>query len=195
MLVTNAWQVWRNRQVKWVFSQFWKVFLFMVIFIGLFSQVSSIIPVDYIAAILGLIITLYAVTTLYKPIFILKQEHDSMAQVITGTSAGVMGGLAGVWAPPIVIYLSARGISKNQFVATAGVLLLGGSIILFGGYLRAGIIGPSVAFISCVLLVPSMVGMVLGEQLRHRLSSKRFERLLLWFFLIMGLNLIRRAVL
>jgi len=195
LIVTNAWQVWRNRQIKWVLRNFWKLLLFMVLFIVLFTQVSSIVPVSFVTAFLGGIIAFYAATTLYKPIFKVKKAHDSSAQIIAGMSAGVMGGMAGVWAPPIMIYLTARGITKNQFVATTGVLLLGGSLILCSAYWQAEMIGPSVVLISCVLLLPAMVGMILGERIRHRLSAQRFERLLLWFFLIMGLNLVRRAVL
>lgn len=195
MLVTNAWQIWRNRQVAWVFNQFWRLLVLMVIFIAIFTQVSSAVPIAYVTAFLGGVISLYAVATLYKPIFTLKPKHDSIAQLVAGTSAGIMGGIAGVWAPPILIYLSARGVTKEQFVAATGVLLFIGSSILFGGYWHADLIGPSAVLISCVLLVPSMAGMILGERLRQRLSAQRFERLLLWFFLLMGLNLIRRAVL
>ena len=195
MLITNAWQIWRNRQINWVLSRFWKVLVIMLIFIALFSQVSSVVPVAYVTAFLGCVISLYAATTLYKPIFSLQPKHDSIAQVITGMSAGLMGGIAGVWAPPIMIYLSARGISKEQFVATTGVLLFAGTTVLITGYWHADLIGPSAIAISCFLLIPSMSGMILGEHLRKGLSARRFERLLLWFFLIMGLNLIRRAVL
>ncbi|MFT4728557.1 MAG: putative membrane protein YfcA [Granulosicoccus sp.] len=194
MIVTNGWQIWRNRQIRWVLSNFWRMLVLMVIFIALFTQVASAVPVAYVTAFLGAFITLYAATTLYKPIFKFRQERDSIAQVIAGTSAGIMGGMAGVWAPPIMIYLSVRGITKDQFVATTGVLLFVGSTILFSGYWHADMIGPSVVLISCFLLIPSMAGMILGERLRHRLSAQRFERLLLWFFLLMGLNLIRRAL-
>lgn len=195
MIVTNAWQIWRNRQIGWVLSNFWKVLVFMIIFIGLFSQISSAVPVALVTVFLGAVITLYAATTLYKPIFSVKPEHDSIAQLIAGTSAGIMGGITGVWAPPMMIYLTARGVTKAQFVATTGVLLFVGSTILFSGYWHADMLGPPIVLISCFLLIPSMIGMVLGERLRHRLSAQRFERLLLWFFLLMGLNLIRRAVL
>lgn len=195
MIVTNAWQIWRNRQIEWVLSNFWRVLVVMVIFIGFFTQVSSAVPVALVTAFLGAVITLYAATTLYKPIFRVKPEHDSIAQFIAGTSAGIMGGITGVWAPPIIIYLSSRGVTKDQFVATTGVLLFVGSTVLLSGFWHADVMDHSLVLISCVLLIPSMIGMVLGERLRHRLSAQRFERLLLWFFLLMGLNLIRRAVL
>jgi len=106
-----------------------------------------------------------------------------------------MGGLAGLWAPPIMIYLTARGVSKEQFVAVTGVLLFSGSTILLAGYWRQELVSPSVLLVSCVLVIPAMMGMIIGERIRSKLSAKVFERVLLWTFLIMGLNLVRRALL
>lgn len=195
MVVTNLRQVWRSRQIRWVLSQFWRLLIPMLVFIALFSQVSSIISVNSLSAMLGAVIVLYAATSLYKAVFSIPAAHDSTAQVITGVSAGVMGGMAGVWAPPILIYLSARQLAKEQFVAVTGVLLLSGSVFLLAGYWHTEVVTPGVLLVSCVLLLPAMLGMMLGEQIRYRLSANRFERLLLWFFLLMGLNLIRRALL
>lgn len=193
MVVTNAWQTWRSGKARWVVSSFWRLLLCMLIFIGIFSQLATAVPVAYLGAMLGGVVTLYAATSLYKPVLRIPDQYDNPAQLVTGISSGVMGGIAGVWAPPILIYLTARGLSKDQFVATTGLLLFLGSVVLFSGYWHAGLLGPSVLMLSCVLLVPSMAGMVCGEQLRRRLSARRFERALLWFFLLMGMNLIRRA--
>jgi len=195
MVVTNAWQCWRSGQVHWVIASFWRLLVFMLLFIAIFSQLASAVPVVYLTAILGAVVSLYAASSLYKPVVRIPAKHDKKAQVLTGVSAGVMGGMAGVWAPPILIYLTARGISKDQFVATTGLLLFLGSSVLLAGYWHGGLLGPAIVMLSSVLLLPSMLGMVCGEKLRERLSAKRFERVLLWFFLLMGLNLIRRALL
>jgi len=195
MVVTNAWQCWRSGQAHWVIASFWRLLVFMLLFIAIFSQLASAVPVVYLTAILGAVVSLYAASSLYKPVVRIPAKHDKRAQVLTGVSAGVMGGMAGVWAPPILIYLTARGIPKDQFVATTGLLLFLGSSVLLAGYWHGGLLGSAIVMLSSVLLLPSMLGMVCGEKLRERLSAKRFERALLWFFLLMGLNLIRRALL
>jgi uncharacterized membrane protein YfcA len=194
MAVTNAWQVWRSRRVRWVCRQFWLLIVVMLVFIALFSQLASSISVALLTAVLGVIVSLYAGISLYRPLFRIPDRHDRVSQVIAGVSSGVMGGIAGVWAPPILIYLSARGLSKGAFVSTTGVLLFLGACVLFAGYVKAGLIGGTVMILSCLLLVPSLLGFAGGEWIRQRLSARRFERVLLWFFLVMGLNLIRRAL-
>lgn len=194
MVVTNAWQVWRNRQLRWVFSNFWLLLLMMLLFIAIFSQLAGLVPIPLLTGTLGLIVAAYAASSLYRPVVKIPDRHDRLSQVIAGVSAGALGGITGVWAPPILIFLNARGIGKDAFVATTGVLFCLGSVVLFSGYVSAGLIGPSIALMSCLLLLPSLAGFSVGELIRQRLSPARFERVLLWFFLVMGLNLIRRAL-
>lgn len=194
MVVTNAWQVWRSRQIRWVFKRFWLLLLTMLIFIGVLSLIAADIPDKSVTIILGVIVTLYAASSLYRPIIAISERVDKPAQVLTGFLAGVMGGIAGVWAPPILIYLSARRLSKDQFVSTVGILLFLGSTVLLAGYWSSGLLGHSMLTVSSLLVVPSLIGFSAGETVRNRLSDQRFERLILWFFLLIGLNLIRRAI-
>lgn len=194
MVVTNAWQVWRSRRVRWVLKTFWLLLILMLVLTALFSQVTVLVPVALLTGMLGLIVAVYSASSLYRPIFFIPDRYDRLAQCISGITAGIMAGMVGVWAPPILIYLNARRIGKEAFVATTGVLLCLGSLVLFSGYVNAGLIGGSIMLMSCLLLVPSLLGFASGEWIRNRLSARRFERLLLWFFLIMGLNLIRRAL-
>lgn len=195
MVVTNAWQVWRNRQVRWVFSSFWRLLVTMLVFIAIFSQLASLVPIPLLTGVLGLIIAVYAIFSLYRPILRIPDRHDGLSQLIAGGTAGALGGITGVWAPPILIYLNARGVGKEAFVATSGVLMCLGSTVLFGGYINAGLIAGPILVMSCLLLLPSLLGFSVGELIRKRLSAERFARLLLWFFLAMGLNLIRRSLL
>ena len=195
MLITNAWQVWRSRQVRWVVGHFWLLLIIMLIFIAIFSLIAADIPEKGVMIILGGIVTLYAASSLYRPVIAIPDRVDRPAQVLTGVLSGAMGGIVGVWAPPILIYLSARRLSKDQFVSTVGVLLFLGSCVLLLGYWNNGLLSASILTMSSLLVLPSLLGFSAGEAIRHRLSAQRFERLLLWFFLLVGLNLIRRAIL
>lgn len=193
MVVTNAWQVWRSRRVRWVLQTFWVLLVMMLLLTAVFSQVAGLVPVALLTGALGLIVAVYSASSLYRPLFFIPDRLDRFAQLAAGITAGIMAGLTGVWAPPILIYLNARRIGKEAFVATSGVLMCLGSLVLLTGYLNTGLISGSIIMMSCVLLVPSLSGFATGEWVRGHLSARRFERLLLWFFLLMGLNLIRRA--
>ena len=194
MFFTNLWQVWRCGLFLGVIRQIRLLLITMLVLIAVFSQLSSIVSVDLLAAVLGFIVALYALHSLFATPLVLDPAWDKPAQIIAGVSAGVMGGLVSVWAPPILLYLNARQLSKEQFVATAGVILLMGSSVLLFSYQVSGVLSYGLFLCSMLLIVPSLVGFVVGEYLRRSLSAQRFQRVLLWFFFIMGLNLIRRAL-
>lgn len=194
MLFTNLWQVIRGRRFLSVIRQVWLLLLFMVIFIAIFAQLSSMVQADALAAVLGSIVALYALHSLFSQPLVLPEKWDKPAQISAGVAAGIMGGMVSVWAPPVLIYLSARRLPKDLFVATAGVILLLGTCVLFFSYVQNGLLGYGLFLVSVLLIVPSLLGFSVGELIRKRLSARKFERLLLWFFFIMGLNLIRRAV-
>lgn len=194
MLLTNVWQVFRSWQFLSVLREYWRMILSMSFFIFLFSQVSSAISVNYLAVVLGIIVVLFAVNSLYGRPLMLAERWNHSAQWAAGSSAGLMGGLVSVWAPPMLIYLGTRRLPKEQFVATVGTLLLVGSSFLLLSYWQSGVLLASLFILSSLLVIPSIIGFIVGEHIRHKLSAQRFERLLLWFFLLMGLNLIRKSL-
>lgn len=194
MLLTNVWQVLRSKRFVSVLREYWRMILSMSVFILLFSLVASAISVDFLAVVLGLIVVLFAANSLYGRALVLPERWNHRAQWAAGSSAGVMGGLVSVWAPPMLIYLGSRRLPKEQFVATVGTLLLVGSSFLLLGYWHTGVLLSSLFTLSCLLVIPSIIGFMVGEYIRNRLSAQRFERLLLWFFLLMGLNLIRKSL-
>lgn len=194
MLITNIWQVIRGKSFLSIIRQMWLLLAMMLLFIIVFSQLSSMVRVDFLAAVLGGIVALYALHSLFSRPLTLNPAFDMPAQLVAGISAGIMGGLVSVWAPPMLIYLQTRRLPKDQFVATVGVLLMLGSCVLLMSYVGTGVLGYGLFLCSMLLIVPSLAGFTIGEKIRKRLSAHRFERLLLWFFFLMGLNLIRRSL-
>ena len=194
MLCTNLWQVIRSHQLFSVIRRLRLLLLTMLLFIAIFSQLASMVRVELLTAVLGLVVCIYALHSLYMKVMVLNPKFDRQAQLLAGVSAGIMGGLVSVWAPPILMYLNAQRLSKEQFIASSGVILLLGSCVLLVSYAGGGMLSGGLLLISSLLVLPSLIGFTVGEYARQHLSAERFERLLLWFFFIMGLNLIRRAI-
>jgi uncharacterized membrane protein YfcA len=125
----------------------------------------------------------------------IPDRYDRPAQIGLGTVAGVLGGLSGVWIAPIIMYLSARDLSKDDFVRASGMLLFVGSVPLVTAYVQQGFLTAEIAGVSLVLVVPTLIGFALGAKLRSRMSNEKFRKVLLYAFLILGLNLLRRGIL
>lgn len=193
MIVTNLWQVYRSGRLLESLQRYRLLVLSEMLVIGIVSQHATAIAAPALSAVLGAVIVLFAVVNLWRSPPALPDRYDSAAQLLTGCAAGVMGGITGIWAPAIVIYLAARRLDTEDFVRATGLLLMVGSVVLFTGYWRAGIVTPDIARQSAFLVLPALLGFAIGERLRQRLSGPRFRQFVLLFFLLMGLNLIRRA--
>ncbi|NND41288.1 MAG: sulfite exporter TauE/SafE family protein, partial [Silicimonas sp.] len=61
-------------------------------------------------------------------------------------------------------------------------------------YWREGFLTGPLATASALMLVPTLLGMTLGAKVRGRLSEPAFKQILLVVFVVIGLNLIRRAI-
>jgi len=194
MCLINAWQIFRSGHLKEVVVRNWRLMTIMVMAIAVFSVVSITVPIRSLTFMLGMVTSSFAILSLWRSPPKLPERFDNLAQVLTGLISGVMGGLAGIWAPPIIVYLSSRRVSNDEFVQTVGALLFIGSTVLLIGYIRNGMVHSGNALFSTALLIPAIIGFTVGEKLRTKIANDLFQKLVLVFFLLLGLNFIRRAL-
>ena len=195
ILFSNAWQVYREGKIRQTLRDYWRFALALMVMIAAMTFVTARIDERLLVMMLGIVILLFSLTNLISMPPRLPERFDALAQWIAGTLAGVLGGITAIWAPPTVIYLMARRVDKNEFVRASGLLIFLGSIPLCIGFWNAGLLSGDTAMLSLAMVVPSLAGFSLGEVLRRRLRAERFRKLVLLIFLVMGLNLIAKAIL
>lgn len=194
ILVGNTWQVFRAGNVLATIKRYGVFAITLALVLLATTFVVTAIPTDILVILLGGMIVLFSITSLaFTPPF-LPEKYDRIGQLVAGGIAGVSGGLTAIWAPPMVVYFLARRISKEEFVGASGVLILCGSVPLLIGYVSNGLINAQTAQLSAILVVPTLLGFSLGEFIRRKISSEKFRTLVLVIFLLMGLNLLRRAL-
>ncbi len=194
MIVTNLWQVYRSEQFLITVKEVWPLALTMVVFLAIFSRMSSGFPIPTLSLFVGICIVVFAASSLWFDPPALSPRYKLPVQLLTGFLAGIMGGIAAIWAPPLVIYLSATRAQKEEFVATVGFLLLIGSMTLLITFWQSGAVTLSHAKLSTLLVVPGILGFMIGEKIRGHVNNDTFRKLMLWFFLLMGLNLLYRGL-
>lgn len=111
-------------------------------------------------------------------------------QMGVGIAAGVCGGLSAIWAPPIVMYLIARNVSRDRFVSACGFLFMIGSFPLAAGLIIAGVLDGGTLMLSLIGTVIAVAAFRFGATLRSRLANDTFRRIVLVAFLVMGARLI-----
>ena len=194
MLVSNIWQVYRSKDYLKTIRTYWPFALMLMVFIWLSARFSVSVPTAHLMMILGTVIILFSLNSLFLKPPRLPPRHDKWIQPVAGALAGLMGGLTAIWSPPMVIYLLARGVGKDGFVRATGLLISLGSLPLMLGYWSNGLLRGELAQLSAVMIVPTLLGFGLGELLRRRIDAALFQKVVLTGFLLMGLNIIRRGL-
>lgn len=193
-LVTNSWQIYRGGRVLYCIKNLWPFGLTLVVTILISSFFAPAVPVDWLVAGIGVMVVLWTVSSLVKTPPAIPDALDRPMQFIAGFIAGAIGGLTAIWSPPMVMYLHSRRLTKNDFVAFTGFLILCGTIPLAIGYLANGLLTRELAIGSALMILPTLAGFTIGERMRARLNGRQFQNFVLIVFCIMGLNLIRRAL-
>lgn len=194
MVVSNAWQVWQMGEVARALRAYWLFAATLAIGVLLTVMLAARVSDRVIYLALGVSIVAFSLVNLRFAIPPLPARFDRVAQVAGGAVAGVLGGLTGVWGAPLIAYLTARQVPKDEFVRASGLLIFIGSLPLAAGYLGQGMMTPSLAAVSVAMILPTLAGFALGARLRRHLSNARFRRVLLYVFLVMGLNLLRKGL-
>ena len=194
IVVSNLWQVIRERAGFQTFRRYWLLMVTLVLSLWLTTFFVVRTSPEILLGAIGIAIVTFAATSLFGKTPELPDRMDKPAQFVAGTSAGVLGGLTSIWAPPIVTYMLARRTPPSEFVKAVGLFLFVGSIPLLIGFWQAGMLSGPIAGISALMVVPTVIGFTMGEFLRRKMSAETFRTVLLWMFLLMGLNLLRRAV-
>ena len=111
-----------------------------------------------------------------------------------GLTSGALGGLAGTWGPPTVLYLLAIDTPKARQMVVQGVIYGTGSVALLVAHLVSGVLNRETAPFSIALLVPALLGMAVGFRAGDRLDQALFRKATLVVLAVAGANLVRRAL-
>jgi len=93
-----------------------------------------------------------------------------------------------------VAYLTAINTPKAEQMRVQGVIFGMGAVVLFFAHIKSGIVSAQTMPFSAMLVVPAVIGMMMGQRLQDRIEQAMFKRLTLIVLLVGGLNLIRKGV-
>jgi len=195
ILVTNLWQTARAGNIMEPLRRFWPMILtgFICLFIG--AELIVSMDTKLLFGVLGACVVVFSGTNLFRPrVHPLKPETEKWAGPLAGAAGGLLGGISTIWGPPMMMYFVMLKLPKDTFVRTVSMAWFILSIPLVIAYWRNGIFAGDVIALSLAACVPGMVGIRIGEIIRDRIDQETFRRVMLVVLLIIGLNLIRRAV-
>jgi uncharacterized membrane protein YfcA len=162
--------------------------------IFLTAQLVNAIPPRAMYVFLGVPVVVLTAIQLAGVRFRVPPNARRRTEALIALAAGTMGGIAGTWGPPTVLYLLALDTPKARQMVVQGVVYGLGSVTLLAGHLQSGILNRETLPFSAMLVVPALLGMWLGFALGDRLDQERFRKLTMAVLIVAGLNLVRKGV-
>ena len=145
---------------------------------------------DAMERVLGVVLVVYAGLGLRAARFSVPPWAEPVLTPVVGLVNGLVTGVTGTFVVPIVMYLEALGLERDEFVQMMGIAFsvstaaLAGVLILHGAYrLDAG-------YVSAAAVVPAILGMLAGARIRARLTPAAFRKWLLVALALLGLKLV-----
>ena len=195
ILVTNLWQSLRAGNLLQPLGRFWPMIVMAVIFLFIGAELIVGMDTAVLFAVLGCFVVVFSATNLIKPrVHPLKPETEKWAGPLAGALGGLLGGISTIWGPPMMIFFVMLKLDKDTFVRTVGLAWFSMAVPLTFAYWRNGIFTGDVIPLSLAACVPGMIGIRIGEKIRQHIDQETFRKVMLAVLLIIGLNLIRRAV-
>lgn len=196
IVVSNGLQVLRAGLAEaWTALKEYRLYIGIVCAMILVSaQFLTVIPGRAMFLVLGVPVVVLCAVQLAGLRLTIPPHRRGAFSVAAGLVSGTLGGLAGTWGPPTVLYLLAVETPKARQIAVQGVIYGLGSLFLLLGHLKSGILNAATAPFSALLVVPALAGMWIGFRLADRLDQQRFRKATLAVLLLAGLNLVRRGL-
>ena len=192
--VTNVWQLVAGPSFVALLSRFATLLIGVCVGtafgIGLLTGDATALA----SGALGTVLALYGVLGLVSARVRVRPESESWLSPIIGILTGALAGATGVFAIPAVPYFSALGLEKEELVQMLGILFTVCTVTLATGLMVHGRFPASVATGSLLALIPTLVGMLLGQLVRNRLNPWVFRR---WFciaLVVLGAYMAVRAL-
>lgn len=191
--VTNVWQLLSGPSFAAVLRRLWP--MMAGIFIGTIAGSWVLVSGDtkWTTAALGAALTVYATYTLLARQLSVPERMERWLSPVIGATTGLVTGGTGVFVIPAVPYLQALGFDKDDLVQALGLSFTVSTVALAGPLLWHG--GSGSLWLSAAAVVPALLGMWLGQAIRHRVSPPTFRRWFLICLIVLGLELLLRPIL
>ncbi len=186
MIVSNFVQSFQGGNFRASLGEFRVLALVVFVFALAGTQLLVRLPQRALELALGSALIALPLVLHFRPGIAVSPAQRRWADPAVGVIAGLLGGIAAYYGPPLMIYLLGMRLPKDRFVSAISLLYWIAGLGLFIGVYASGIGDLSLFVYSVLMLVPTGIGMWLGQRVQLRLSEAAFGRLILWVYLATG---------
>lgn len=146
----------------------------------------SHLPQELLKGILGIFLILYAGISFWKDDLRVKPSLQN--SIIGGGLSGFLAGLIGTGGALRGAFLTAFGLPKEKYIATAAAVALAVDITRIPVYFAEGFLDSQYYWYVPFLFIIALVGSFTGKQIVKRVPQKKFKKIVLFAILVVGLK-------
>ena len=188
--LTNLWQLAAGGHLPALLKRLWPLLLAIMLGTALGSFWLGIEGGSGMVRALGAALLLYALSGLCLPGLRVGPRTERWLGPLCGLVTGVITAATGVFVIPAVPYLQALGLGKDPLVQALGLSFTVSTLALAGGLFWHGALGGAALGASLLALAPAVLGMILGQWLRQRISAVLFKRVFFCGLAVLGGHLL-----
>jgi uncharacterized membrane protein YfcA len=181
-IITNIWQTFVGPYLRDIIRRLWPLMLCTAIGIRAGAGLMTGPYARYGAAVLGLLLVIYALLGLTQRRFGIARIHEKWVGGIVGLVTGVIAAATGVQVIPSMPFMQSIGMEKDELVQALGVFFTVATVAQAFNLTQAGLLTAATALPGVVALIAAFAGMFVGQAVRTRMDAAAFRR---WFLIAM----------
>ena len=146
------------------------------------------LPQDTLKGILGIFLAVYAGISFWKEDLKIKPSLPN--SILGGGLSGFLAGLIGTGGALRGAFLIAFGLPKEKYIATAAAIALAVDITRIPVYLVGDFLSSQYYWYIPILFIIALAGSFTGKQIVRRVPREKFNKIVLFALLIVGLKFI-----
>lgn len=193
--VTNVWQAVDGPHTVALLRRFWPLLVASVVGVWFSYVLFLVANPKAMTGLLGVVLCVYSVLGLARGRLVPRVAHETVVSPVVGLATGALAGATGSLVMPVVPYVQALDLERDALVQMMGLSFTVSTCAIGLAMLGHGSYDATLATVSVLALVPAIMGMKIGQRLRHTLSEALFRRCLFLGLFVIGVRLIWKGFL
>jgi uncharacterized membrane protein YfcA len=188
--VTNSYQASEGGHAGVILRRIWPFLLIATATVWLGATALTRVDLDVLTALLGLLLVAYGGLSLAGIRLKIPAHSEGWTGPVFGAANGILTGMTGSFVVPGVMYLQGIGLSRDMLVQAMGMLFTASTVALAFALGTNALLSTEVGIASLLAIVPSLIGMWAGQNLRRRLSEAQFRSALFIGIVLLGIYIL-----
>lgn len=192
--VANVWQGLVGGEFLSITRRLWTLLVAVCVATWLGVHVLANTDTALLSALLGVLLVVYSTLNLVQFRVPSLGKSEIWLSPIIGSVNGVLTGMTGSFVVPGVLYLQALALPRDVLIQAMGILFSVSTVALAVSLSDHRLLSAEVGALSAGAIIPALIGMVLGQKVRQRLSETAFKKVFFISLLLLGAYIMLRSI-